>query len=151
MLASQSAAADESPAHNHHDGVAQRRELGQGCRAHDRGRILRSIAPEYKISDDALWRNPTMQEVIDTDPSEAIRSALIPQLLRVYFDVKWERGFGGGLLHPLFQRLNEHALAAKDVGVDTMINMLIEIERILEDCNAIPSDFVLGVAQQKAV
>lgn len=113
-------------------------------------RILRSIAPAYKISDDALWRNPTMQEVIDTDPSEAIRSALIPQLLRVYFDVKWERGFGGGLLHPLFQRLNEHALASQDAGVDTMIDMLIEIERVLEDCNALPSDFVLGVAQQKA-
>lgn len=112
-------------------------------------RVLRSITPEYKISDDAYWRNPTMEEVIATDPSEAVRSALIPQLLRVFFDVKWERGFGGGLLHPLFQRLNENALSTKDVGVENMVDILICMERILEDCNAIPSDFVLGVAQHK--
>ncbi|WP_395392707.1 class I SAM-dependent methyltransferase [Novosphingobium sp. BL-8A] len=112
--------------------------------------VLRSIPAEFKVSPDAQWRNPTMQEIQKLDPSEAVRSALIPQFLRLYFDVEWERGFGGGLLHPLFQQLNVNRLAVGDAASDAVVSMLIGIEQLLEDQAILPCDFVLGIACQKA-
>jgi SAM-dependent methyltransferase len=111
-------------------------------------RVLRSIPQEFKILPDTQWRNPTLEE-IERDPSESVRSSLIPQFLRLYFDVEWERGFGGGLLHPLFQHLNVNRLAVNDAGTQAVISMLIGIEQLLEDEGILPCDFVLGVARQK--
>ena len=112
-------------------------------------KILCSIPPEFKVSPDAQWRNPTLQEIQALDPSEAIRSSLIPQFLRLYFDVEWERSFGGGLLHPLFQLLNVDRLALQDAGTAAVLSMLIGVEELLEDKAGLPSDFVLGVARHK--
>ena len=112
--------------------------------------VLRSIPSEFKIAPDAQWRNPTLTEIQDTDPSEAVRSALIPQFLRLYFDIIWEKGFGGGLLHPLFQRLNVVRLEALDAGAKAVISMLIGIEEMLEAEGLLESDFVLGVARQQS-
>nr|WP_174298044.1 hypothetical protein [Sphingomonas bacterium] len=112
-------------------------------------RALRSVPAEFKISPDAQWSNPTLEQIQQTDPSESVRSALIPQFLRLYFDVEWERGFGGGLLHPLFQLLNKDRLAVLDAGAKAVISMLIGLEELLEEQGLLPSDFVLGVAGQK--
>lgn len=113
-------------------------------------KILRSIPSEFKVYPDAQWRNPSLHEIQTLDPSEAIRSSLIPQFMRLYFDVCWEKGFGGGLLHPLFQLLNVNRLALQDSGTEAVLSMLIGIEQLLEDKAGLPSDFVLGVAQHKA-
>ena len=111
--------------------------------------VLRSIPAEFKIAPDAQWTNPTLEQIQQTDPSESVRSALIPQFLRLYFDVEWERGFGGGLLHPLFQRLDVDRLAVLDAGARAVVSMLIGLEELLEGQGLVPSDFVLGVARQK--
>lgn len=113
-------------------------------------RVLDFVPAEFKVSPDIRWRNPTIREIGSLDPSEAIRSALIPQFLRLYFDVQWERGFGGGLLHPLFQLLNVERLALRDSATQAVISMLIGMEQVLEEEAGLPCDFVLGVAGQKA-
>ncbi|MBS0641715.1 MAG: class I SAM-dependent methyltransferase [Proteobacteria bacterium] len=113
-------------------------------------RVLRSIPPEFKITPDSQWRNPTLEEIQRLDPSEAVRSSLIPQFLRLYFDIEWERGFGGGLLHPLFQHLNVNRLELNDAGAQAVISMLIGMEQLLEDEDLVPCDFVLGVARQRS-
>lgn len=111
--------------------------------------VLACVPAEFKVAPNAQWRNPTIEEIQALDPSEAVRSSLISQFLRLYFDVEWERGFGGGLLHPLFQLLNADRLSANDVAVRSVISMLIGVEQLLEKEAGLPSDFVLGVARHR--
>jgi SAM-dependent methyltransferase len=109
--------------------------------------VLASLAPEYKHSPNARWVNPSIEVVLEGDPSESVRSSLIPQFLRFYFDVEWEANFGGALLHPLFSLLNGEKLADGSPESQSIVNLFIAIEDMLMDAGVLQSDFCLGIAR----
>jgi len=114
-------------------------------------KILNSIPKEFKKTENAQWRNPTIEEIKNTDPSESVRSSLIPQFLRLYFDIEWEKSFGGAILHPIFQMLATDRLKLDDDGARAVASLLAGFEQVLEDQRLIPADFVLGVARHRMV
>ena len=83
------------------------------------------------------------------DPSESVRSALIPQFLRFYFDVEWERNFGGALLHPLFSMLHSDKISDGSPESTTLVKLLISAEDLLMEHKALDNDFVIGIARPK--
>lgn len=110
-------------------------------------KVIAALSPEYKISPDVLWVNPSIDVVLGGDPSESVRSALIPQFLRFYFDIEWEVNFGGALLHPLFALLNAEKLADGSPESQTVVNLFIAIENMLMQAGVLQSDFCIGIAR----
>ncbi|OOG63098.1 hypothetical protein B0E45_29845 [Sinorhizobium sp. A49] len=111
--------------------------------------ILDALDPTFKLRPDSRWENAALETILDIDPSESVRSALIPVFIRYYFDTCMERQFGGAILHPIFDHLNSVRLNDGSVESVSIVRMLIEIENRLQASGAIPNDFLLGVYQHK--
>lgn len=94
-----------------------------------------------------LVRRPTVQSVIDVDPSEAIRSSAILPLAKRYFRIVERIDYGGTILHMLLQDIigNFSAENARDVAT---LRALFAFERALLKLKILPSDFALVVAQR---
>lgn len=108
--------------------------------------VIAAIPPEFKHSANVHWINPTIEVVMNGDPSESVRSSLIRPFMRMYFNVAWEAGFGGALLHPLFQMLHGDKLADGSPESRAVVGLCIEIENALMRAGALQNDFYIGVA-----
>lgn len=75
--------------------------------------------------------NPTIEQVFFRDPTEAVRSKLIPDFLRIYFKNVDERHLGGALMHPLYPFLNLSELEARPDLHQAFINTLMNIDQLL--------------------
>ena len=113
--------------------------------------ILAALDPQYKLSPTATWQNSTIESILAVDPSEAVRSALLLDFLRHYFDVRLERPFGGTLLHPLFDHLNSKKLNDSSAESTSIVRLLIEMENTLIKNNVLKNDFMFGVYGHKPV
>jgi O-antigen biosynthesis protein len=94
----------------------------------------------------------TIDDAIRQDPSESVRSTLIPPLLEHYFDIEVCHRYGGGLLHPLYPFLNHAALLPREdiPQIETLIRVLMELEQILMDMpGGLQTDFALYICRLK--
>jgi 2-polyprenyl-3-methyl-5-hydroxy-6-metoxy-1,4-benzoquinol methylase len=107
-------------------------------------RTLAALAPEFKTSPDARFVNPSIEMVLARDPTEGVRSALIPNFLEIYFKTEWIRYFGGALLHPMFPYLNSQRLSDKSPESESILRLLIDTERSLTEAGKLKSDFCFG-------
>lgn len=91
---------------------------------------------------------PPLQQMIDLDPSEAVRSAEVMPLLRERFEVLDERAMGGAILHHLMYDIapNFRFDAPKERA---MVELMCEREDDLMRRGAIPSDFVIAAARKR--
>jgi SAM-dependent methyltransferase len=112
-------------------------------------RILSCFSSELREPGKGAFRNPSIQEVMAHDPSESIRSKLIPSFVEYYFDIEIKRSLGGFLLHPLYPFLKTAAFENRGVEKDTIVKLLIEFEAILMEHNIIESDFDFYVCRPK--
>lgn len=103
------------------------------------------LDPVFKLRPDARWTNPTIETVFSIDPSESVRSELIPPFLKFYFEPELIRPIGGALLHPLADHLNSTKLNDGSAESKTIVRMLIQIENQLEAAGLLPSDFMVGI------
>ncbi len=94
--------------------------------------------------------NPSIYQVFNTDPSEAVRSKLILPFLEYYFDVEVYNPFGGGILHPLYPLLNHAQLLPGEPKGETIVRLLLEFEEILMEIpGSLESDFCLCILRPK--
>lgn len=91
---------------------------------------------------------PTIESMNASDPSEAIRSAEIIDLLKKKFDIIEQRDFGGTLLHMLLQDIvaNFNPNDLKDL---TVLKLIIYIEHYLIKSGILSSDFSFIIARKK--
>ncbi len=82
------------------------------------------------------------------DPSEAIRSAEIVPLLKMYFEILEYRPFGGAILHMLLSGIAGN-FEESDPKDRALLDVLAIMEESLEDAGAIESDFAVIVARAK--
>jgi len=80
--------------------------------------VLNNLPLECKYENSQLV-NPTLLDVFKRDPSEAVRSKLIKDFIKIFFKSVDERPFGGYLLHPIYPFLK------LDGGVDSIYNSLL--------------------------
>ncbi len=103
--------------------------------------------PDRKLIKRQITR-PTVQEVVGTDPSEAVRSGEILELLHKEFDVLEEKPMGGTLLHLLFSGIAGN-FDEKNPYACGLIRTLQKTEELLILNKVIPSDFIFVVLQNR--
>lgn len=97
-----------------------------------------------------IFASPSIERVFAKDPSEAVRSKLILPFLEFYFDVEVLNPAGGGLLHELYPLLDHYQLSDGDPKSETIVKLLLEIEKILMDLpGGLSSDFCLCILRNK--
>lgn len=106
-------------------------------------RVIASLSNEFRSADRLVM--PSIEMIMASDPTEGVRSALIPVLVPLYFKREYERFIGGGLLHPLFTCLNASRVNDGSPESQTLVEMLILLEDELTRAGAIGHDFMFGV------
>lgn len=106
-------------------------------------RTLSSLPTEFRASDHLVV--PSIDMVMASDPTEGVRSALIPLLVPMYFEREYERFIGGGLLHPLFTCLNGEKVNDGSPESRMLVDMLILLEGELTRTGALKHDFMFGI------
>jgi ubiquinone/menaquinone biosynthesis C-methylase UbiE len=89
-------------------------------------RVLNGLPSQLRNAD--TFMVPTIEQVFARDPTEAVRSRLIPDFLRFYFSDVDERRLGGSLLHPIYPYLNVASLEADRNLHQALINTLIVLD-----------------------
>ena len=114
------------------------------------GTIQRRVS-EYRlrtsgqIAEKRVIRFPSASDVIAVDPSEAIRSEDIIDVLQLDFEIIEKKDFGGNILQFLLADIagnfssNQHSKA--------FLKMLINIENTFLECGELESDFAYIVAR----
>ena len=74
---------------------------------------------------------PTIEEMNEIDPTEAVRSEDIEGLLRKHFDLDLEKSYNGSLIHQLFPLLNQNIKAMYPDAYNDLIIALIKFEEFL--------------------
>ena len=94
-----------------------------------------------------LVRRPTVEGMIQADPSEAVRSSAILPLTERHFRVVERIDYGGTILQMLLQDIvgNFHGDDPRDVGV---LRAIFAFERWLIRVGLLTSDFALVVARR---
>jgi len=112
--------------------------------------VLELLPREYRkrVTDSKvlkpLFVPPTREHMNENDPSEAIRSSEIVELLTQNFTVVEHKNYGGTLLHMLLQDIvgNFNPRNAKD---KTVLKLLIYLENTLIKEGVLPSDFTFMI------
>lgn len=109
--------------------------------------FLAALAPEFKRCE--RLGAATLESVRSYDPSEGVRSNLIPAYLDIFFHPFYEVDFGGALLHPLFDCLDTARINDRSPESDSIVGLLIEADRALT--KQLGSDFRFGVYTKKEI
>lgn len=112
-------------------------------------RLLSCFSPELLNPDRPSYVNPTIQHMLEFDPSEATRSSLILPFLEYYFSFEHLIPFGGEILHMLYPSLSHGKLNDNSAESVTIMKLLTEFEKVLEEAGYVQSDFYLGVCRKK--
>ncbi len=115
--------------------------------------LLGVLPAELKLLPDgsikgAIVRN-SVEAVIAVDPSEAIRSAAIMDLVTQRFEIVERIDFGGTLLQFVLSEIAMNFDPGNPTHV-SLLELLVEYERVLVDHHVIGSDFVYVVARARA-
>ncbi|HXW04746.1 MAG TPA: class I SAM-dependent methyltransferase [Vicinamibacterales bacterium] len=92
---------------------------------------------------------PTIQHMVNHDPSESVRSAEIEPLLKARFDVFREWNWGGTLNHLVFQDIAAN-FDPHNPWHSAIVELLIHHENILIQEGVLPSDFKVFLARRRS-
>ena len=89
----------------------------------------------------------TIEDILDDDPSEAIRSQDIVNVAKDHLKILQYTPTGGTILHPLLHGITQNF--EKGVLEKTLLKLIIIFEKTLMEENIIPSDFIFLVGAKK--
>jgi len=112
-------------------------------------RILSTFPRELLSSDNNVLRNSTINDVLERDPSESVRSKLIIPFLKNYFKIDEKNPMGGSILHPLYPFLDHEKFISRKYETDTILKLIIEFEAILIENSILDSDFMFCICRPK--
>ncbi len=92
---------------------------------------------------------PTRRDIIQIDPSEAVRSDEIEKVLQDDFEIVEKKDWGGNVLQFLLSGIAGR-FSGEDPRSQDLLNMLITVENTLLACGEFKSDFSYIVARPKA-
>ncbi|MEW6584544.1 MAG: class I SAM-dependent methyltransferase [Nitrospirota bacterium] len=117
-------------------------------------KLLQILPDRYRVSKKdssslkSEYRRPTIGEMDNIDPSEAIRSEDILKLLPVFFDVVEKKDLGGTILHLLLQDIAGNFDQNNELDMK-LLNILFEFEDIYIETGELPSDFTVVIARKR--
>jgi len=114
-------------------------------------RVLQTLPRRLRQS--ALWGReltaiprPTIEEMINMDPTEAVNSAQIIPLLPRHFEVVELRRYGGTLVHLLLNHVMPN-FDVEDEMQASLLKMIFLYEQTLVENGVLGSDFCYAVAR----
>lgn len=115
--------------------------------------LLQILPERYRISRsgnsriETFYTRPTIEEMDRIDPSEAVRSGDIVNVLTTYFNIAVRRDYGGSIIHLLLQDIAGN-FKYNDPEDMKLLDMLFDIEDTLMEIGEIASDFAVIIAQK---
>ena len=91
---------------------------------------------------------PTIAHMLNTDPSEAVRSSEIIPTLQKHFNIRELRYFGGAIFHPLFNEIMANFDHENDAEV-ALIETILLLERVMTEEKILKDDYAIIVAERK--
>jgi len=91
---------------------------------------------------------PTIAHMMNTDPSEAVRSTEIIPELQKHFKISILRYFGGAIFHPLFNEIMANFNYDSDAEV-ALIEMVLLLERVMVEEKVLNEDYAIIIAERK--
>jgi SAM-dependent methyltransferase len=92
---------------------------------------------------------PTIEEMMRTDPSEAVRSQDIVGLLRRHFTVEYESCYNGTIMHQLYPLLNSCLANHGNGDFDSLIRLILYFEDLLIKSGVLASDFIFMICRHQ--
>jgi len=105
----------------------------------------RRVTDPHKVKDHVS--RPAIRWMNVHDPSEAIRSNEIIEMIESRFRIIEQKDFGGTILHMLLQDIVGN-FDPRDEHDATMLKLVLYVEKVLIQEEVIPSDFTLIVAEK---
>jgi SAM-dependent methyltransferase len=91
---------------------------------------------------------PTIDHMINTDPSEAVRSSDIITIIKRHFDIRVLKYFGGAIFHPLFDDIMAN-FDHKNESETSLIKMILLLERMMVEQKVLGEDYAIIVAERR--
>jgi len=116
-------------------------------------RVLKCL-PERLLTDPKTGivkeriERPTIAHMLNTDPSEAVRSSEIIPALQKHFNIRVLRYFGGAIFHPLFNEIMGNFDHENDAEV-ALIETILLLERVMMEEKILKDDYAIIVAERK--
>ena len=114
--------------------------------------ILRQLDTRH-LKDNARKElsRPSVETMIATDPSEAVRSEDVMRVLEEHFMIEYRRNFNGTVMHQLYPLLNDQLTTAGDREFDNIVRLILWMEDVLIREKVLSSDFVFAICRPKNV
>jgi SAM-dependent methyltransferase len=116
-------------------------------------RVYSSLPARYRYNHltgsdmPAVERKP-LWHMIDADPSEAVRSSEILEVVSWFFDELGRRNVGGVLLHPLLEGIIGNFREENECD-ESLLRLIISLEKQLTRHGYFPSDFAVLVCRKR--
>ncbi|HJT19315.1 MAG TPA: class I SAM-dependent methyltransferase [Nitrospira sp.] len=115
-------------------------------------RILGALDPVYlKEGRHAQFERPTIESMMKSDPSEAVRSQDVYRLVVQRFNVVYQRFYNGTVVHQLHPLLRSEFVNRQRKDFDSIIRLILLTEDLLVANDVLPSDFVFLICRQRNV
>lgn len=116
--------------------------------------LLRALPEKLRVSvvDGRVkreMRRPTVEEMLATDPSEAIRSGEILRAAETFFEILEVRPYGGTVLQLLLDDIAGN-FAGPEEEVGLLLDALCDLEWALIRSGDLPSDFAVVIAKPRS-
>jgi SAM-dependent methyltransferase len=113
--------------------------------------ILSLLPEKYKRKSDGSVKDIVfscdLDHLMKVDPSEAVRSQDIVEVMKERLDIIKLAYTGGTLLHPMLSEIASNF--EQDQDAETVLKLLIFFEKFMIDKNILPSDYAFCIAQKK--
>ena len=114
--------------------------------------ILSMLPEKYKKGHDGLARNKAERPDVDylrlIDPSESVRSCDILKAVKERLEIIKVAYTGGTILQPLLNGIASNFETDEDA--ETVLKLLILLERLLIENGVIPSDYIFCMASKRS-
>ena len=110
--------------------------------------LRRRISDRKKFKERVI--RETVDEIIASDPSEAVRSSEIVPLLTEYFKIVEIKGYGGAILHQLLYDIAGN-FCQENAGSLEQLRRLFTLEDELMASGTVSNDFAVIIATTKAI
>jgi len=112
-------------------------------------KVLSVLDPYYlRDGKHTRFERPSLESMLNSDPSEAVRSADVYPLVKRHFKVCYERFYNGTLLHQLHPLLRSDLANRRQRDFDSIVKLILLMEDLLIKNEVLSSDFVFLICQQ---
>lgn len=112
--------------------------------------ILDCLDEKYLVQGQRIkLGRPAIDDIMRLDPSEAVRSEEILNIMEQYFSIEFKRDYNGTVIHQLYERLNGELGNKNNPDFDSIIRLILLVEDLFIKSGYLQSDFTFTVSRPR--